>query len=182
MEILTLMAATAGADSGLLGALGIDLQLLIMQLLSFLILYYLLKKLVFPHLFRALDKRQAMIDSSVEAAKKAEVAAAKSEQTTKAELDKAKKEAADIVELAQKEAADIVAEAEIKAGKKTEHLIKQAEARLESDLASAKQELRGEIGSLVALATEKIIDEKLDAKKDAVLIKKALDSAAKGVK
>lgn len=166
---------TAEKQSDLFGALGIDARLLIVQLLSFLVLFWVLKKFVFPSLQKALDEREKMIVESVEAAKSAQQAAEASEETIKAELKKAQKEAAGIVETAQAEAARIVEDAEARADKKAAHMLEQAEARLQSDIADAKVALKHEMALLVAQATETIIDEKLDAKKDAALIQKALE-------
>ena len=168
-------------SAGLFQALGIDVQLLVVQIASFLILLAILNKFVFPHLLKAIDKRQASIESASKAAEEAAKSAEKAEAKTAEEFKKAKKEAADIVALANKESAAIVEEAEAKASKKAEHLIQQAEARIESDLAQAHEQLRAELGELVAQATEKIIGEKLDSKKDAALIEQALKAARKQV-
>jgi len=175
-------AATEAESDNLFSALGIDFRLLIVQLISFLILYLLLKKFVFPYLFKTLDERQKVIDNSVKAAKQAEKAAQKSEEATKAEREKAQKEAADIITLAQKESAAMISEAETRADKKAEHLIAQAHARVESDVADAKTALKTEMKQLLVDATEQIIATKLDPKKDAALIESALDSTIKGKK
>lgn len=178
MNPLTLIASEAAAEQqDLLGALGIDWQLLVIQVISFLILLFALKKLVYPALLKALDERQASIEASASAAKDAQAAAEKAEEATEAQLEKAKKEAAEIVALAHKEATALIEEAETRAGKKADHLIEQAESRLASEVTAARAELRKEVVTLVAQATEVVIGEKLDAKKDAALIERALKEA-----
>lgn len=170
--------AEAGAAQGdLLGSLGVDWKLLVIQLLSFLILLAVLKKLVFPTLFAAIDKREKSIEESVKAAEQAKIAAEKAEAGTEKQLEQAKKDAASIVQTAQNEAAAIAGDAEAKAHKKVEHILEQAQARIDSDIASAKKDLHAEMVSLVASATEKVIGAKIDAKTDAALIKKALEEA-----
>jgi F-type H+-transporting ATPase subunit b len=179
MNTLTTFASEAAAEGqqDLFTALGINWQLLIVQVVSFLILFVLLKKLVYPALLKAIDERQAAIEASSEAAKEAQVAAEKAEKDTEAQLSKAKKEAADIIEVAHKEATKMIEEAEAKAGKRAEHIVAQAEVRLASDIADARESLRKEMTTLVATATEKVTRQKLDSKADADLIAAALKEA-----
>ncbi|MBC7746886.1 F0F1 ATP synthase subunit B [Pedobacter sp.] len=175
MNALHILASeTPAAQQDLLSALGINWQLLTIQIVSFLILLFVLKKLVYPSLLKALDERQASIEASAKAAKKAQVAAEKAEEATEEQLDEAKKAAADILAIAQKEAVVLLDEAETRASKKADHLIAQAEARLATDVAEARELLRTEVMGLVARATEVVIKEKLDPKKDAALIERAL--------
>ncbi len=182
MNYLTYIAnAEVAKQSDLLGALGITWQSLIIQLVSFLILLALLKKFAFPALFAALDKREKVIADSVAAAEDAKKAAERAEANTEKQLQQAKKDAAAIVDLAQKEANKIADEAEARADKKAAHIIEQSHARVESDIADAKKELQAEMVSLIATATEKVVGAKLDAKSDAELIRRALEST-KGVK
>ena len=54
-----------------------------------------------------------------------------------------------------------------------------AEARINEDTEQAKRKLEKEIVGLVSEATEVIVDEKVDAKKDASLIAKALKGQGK---
>ena len=75
---------------------------------------------------------------------------------------------------ASKEAGSIIKAAEERAGEKVEGMITDAHARIADDVRKAKKELEREVTSLVAEATEVIINEKLDAKKDESLIKRAL--------
>ena len=54
-----------------------------------------------------------------------------------------------------------------------------AEARINEETEQAKRKLEKEIVGLVSEATEVIVDEKVDAKKDAALIAKALKGQSK---
>ena len=179
MKVLQILAAQdSPAQKDLLSALGIDWQLLIIQIVSFLILLFVLKKLVYPSLLKAIDERQASIEASVEAAKDAQIAAEKAGEMTDEKLSEAKESAAYIISTAQKEAAVLLEDAEVRASKKADHLIQQAEARLATDIAEAREMLRKEVVGLVAQATEVVIGEKLDSKKDAALIERALKGSS----
>ena len=53
-----------------------------------------------------------------------------------------------------------------------------ARAQLDLDVSKAREALRKDTVELVALATERVVGEKLDAAKDADLVKKALAEKA----
>lgn len=179
MNALHILAAQdPPAQKDLLSALGIDWQLLIIQIVSFLILFFLLKKLVYPSLLKAIDERQATINASVEAAKEAQAAAEKAGEVTEEQLTEAKEAAAYIISTAQKEAAALHEEAETRANKRADHIIEQAEARLATDVADARELLRKEVIGLVAQATEVVIGEKLDSNKDVALIERVLKESS----
>jgi len=180
MPYLThIIAATESSEQSesLFGALGIDWRLLILQLIAFGILLWILKKFVFPYLIRAIDKREKAIAESVAAAQEAEVKAEKAEAEVEKQLKTARKEAAEIVDVAHKEAAAMVAEAEAKAKQRAEQIVSEARAQLEQDIVKARTQLRNETAELVALATEKIVRQKVDAARDKDLITTALKEA-----
>lgn len=176
MTFLYQFGAEAATPSGGLSMLGINLQGFIFQLITFVLVLLLLNKFVYKRLVETLEARRKAVISSLDDAKKAAVALEKTNKNTAVLMEKAKQEAADIVALAHTEARSIVDEAEEKAGKKADHAIKQAEARIASDIADARKSLRREMATLVADATEMIVGEKLDAKKDAALIERALEA------
>lgn len=177
--IKTLAATAAPAESGLFESLGLNLEMLIFQSIAFLILLWLLSKYVYPVITKMLDEREARVIEGQKAAaaalKKADAASGEIEE----QLAEARKTAEDIVALARTEASKAIEDAESKAQQKADHLLKQAESRITADIAEAKQQLHGEMLGLVARATEKVLETKIDAKSDADLIKKALASAAK---
>jgi F-type H+-transporting ATPase subunit b len=105
--------------------------------------------------------------------KQAELDAKIEDALHKARLD-ADKIIADAQEAAKLAGADI----EAKTQKKIQAMLAEADERIVQDTKRARKALEGELANLVAEATEAIIDEKVDAKKDAVLIDKALKGRA----
>lgn len=175
--LLTFAATEAAKDESLFGALGIDLRILILQIVAFAILVWLLGKYVYPLLLKAIDKREAAIADSVNAAAEAEAKAESSQAEIAQMLKDARKEAAEIVDIAHKDAAAQIKEAEDKAGKRAEQIIADARKQLDRDIVKAREQLKQDTAELVALATEKIIREKIDPKKDKQLIETALKEA-----
>lgn len=178
-NLLYTFASTESAEKSdsLFGALGIDVRLLVLQLVAFGVLFWILKKFIYPHLVKAIDKREKAIAESVAAAQEAEAKAEKAEAEVEKQLKQARKESADIVDIAHKEAAAMVQEAETKAKQRADQIVSEARAQLEQDIVKARTQLRNETAELVALATEKIVREKVDAGRDKDLINTALKEA-----
>lgn len=179
MSILMQFAeAMPNSDGGdIFTTLGIDWKVLVLQIVAFLILVWLLKKLVYPILMRSVDKRQ----EDIETANKLADEAKKQADDTKNQIDKllkeAKSQANDVVQTAKQEAAAAVELAESKAKKHAESIIENAHTQLERDVIAAKKSLRNETVELVALATEKIVKTKIDRKADENLIEAAIKEA-----
>lgn len=173
-----IVANVADSNPGLLQALGIDGKLLIEQAAAFLILLFILAKFVYPALIKAIDTRRAQIEAGVEEAKEAAAALEKAEAKVADMLADARKQADDVLARSHKEASSMVAEAEEKAKAHAEQIVKDARAQLDVEVSKARQVLKKDTIELVALATEKVVHEKLDARKDASLITEALQEKA----
>lgn len=178
---LTVLAATegAGAEQGLLQALGIDWRLLILQAIAFLVLVAVLGKFVYPVLIRSIDKRQEQLDAGAKASREAEKKAEAASKEAEKHLTEARKQVEDIIDTAHKESADMVAAAEKRAETRAEHIVSEARSSLANDVTAARAALRKETADLVLAATEKVTAEKLDPSKDAALIERALKDAVR---
>lgn len=163
------------SSPGLLQALGLNWQLFIEQGLAFAVLVWVLGKFVYPVLIKSIDERRAQIEAGLKEAKQSQEALEKAQADVEKLLADARKEADDIVSRSHQEANAMVAEAEDKAAARAEQIVKDAHAQLEADVAHAREALKSEVVKLVAVATEQIIGEKLDERKDAALVQKALD-------
>ncbi|HSX31888.1 MAG TPA: F0F1 ATP synthase subunit B [Candidatus Saccharimonadales bacterium] len=176
MHILFAAAESAHAaeNPGLFEALGLNLQLFIQQSIAFLILVFILGKFVYPALLKAIEDRRATIEAGLKEAKESQEVLAKAEANVADMLATARKEADDILARTHKEAANVVAEAEGKAKTRAEQIVADARQQLEVDVSKARELLKKDTIELVALATERVVGEKLDADKDAELVKRAL--------
>lgn len=170
--------AAAESSPGLLQALGIDWKLFVAQGVAFLILVGVLAKFVYPTLVKSIDSRREAIEAGLKEAKESQEALEKAEAKVAELLADARKEADDILARTQKEAANVVAEAEGKAKTRAEQIVADARAQLDVDVTKARESLKKDTIELVALATEKVIGEKLNDAKDADLVKKALTEKA----
>ena len=175
----TSFASTSEAEGGILGSLGIDVQLLVLQSVAFLILLFVLAKWVFPSLNAMLDRRDKAIAESLKAAAEAEKNAASSQHEVEKLLKKARGEADEIIATAKVEATTLVDTAEKKSRERAERIVQDAEAEIRSDIQKARTALKKETVALVAAATEKVVGASVTAGVDQKLIKSAVAEAEK---
>ncbi len=166
-------AAQAETTSGI-GALGISLSAFVIQLITFVLVFLLLKKFAFKPIVRLLEERRKVIDDGVKMGQKLEKERAKLDSEVVQVMRDARVEADKIIGNGQKEAREIIRDAEKVGARKVDTMLSDAEARINEETEQAKRKLEKEIVGLVSEATEAIVEEKVDSKKDAKLIDKAL--------
>jgi len=173
------MLSTFADGSSGIGALGIDGKAFVIQLVTFLLAFLVLQRFAFKPIVKLMDERRKTIESGVSLGEKMRRDEAAMEAKVEAELHKARQEADGIIAGAQDTARQTIREAEDKAREKAVGVLKEAESRIAQDTARARKALQSELVGLISDATEVIIDEKVDAKKDASLIERALKESAK---
>ncbi|HEX3569002.1 MAG TPA: F0F1 ATP synthase subunit B [Candidatus Saccharimonadales bacterium] len=156
-------------------ALGINWKLLVEQAIAFLILVFILGKFVYPALIKAIDARRDQIEAGLKEAKQSQEALEEAETKVADMIEQARKEADDIIGRSHQEAVAMVTEAEDKAKQRANQIVEDARAQLDIDVTRAREALKQDTIKLVATATERIIGEKLDDRKDSGLITKALE-------
>ena len=169
-----LTVASAAAEKEGIAVLGIDPKAILLQGGTFLLLFFIVKKFALRGIVDTLEKRRVTIDKGVALGLKMESAKDKFDKELKEMQHNARLEAEKIVSDSRSEASKIIKDGEATAAKKADQILKDAQARIEREMQTARKELRGEMLSLVSEATEVIIQEKVDAKKDASLIERAL--------
>jgi F-type H+-transporting ATPase subunit b len=172
--LFTQFASEAAEATNPVKALGIDMKLLVFQIIAFAILVWLLSKYVFPVLMKAVDDRQARIDESNAAAADAAKQAAETEEKLAKLLKQARSEATDIVATAKEEAAGLLAKTEEKSKVQAERIVAAAHESIEKDVIAAKKALHNETIELVAQATEKVVGKTVNASVDKQLITQSI--------
>lgn len=163
----------ADSSSGL-GALGIDGKALIIQLVTFVLAFWVLQHWAFKPIVKVMERRRQTIEKGVKLGEQMQKEQLDLEQKVAKALHEARKEADGIIASAHDQGRQAIQAAEDKARQKAEGIIATAEDRIKQDANRARKQLEGELIGLISDATEAIIDEKVDAKKDAALINKAL--------
>ncbi|MEA2151207.1 MAG: F-type H+-transporting ATPase subunit b [Solirubrobacteraceae bacterium] len=170
---LAAAAAPANSEGGSF-LVSPNIGLMIWTLIVFTISLYVLKKLVFPRIQEALDKRQRLIEESIDAAERTRAEADMLLAEYRERLTEAREQAEEIVSRARKagEAAEAAALAEAKT--RREELLEQTRRDIETETRRAIQEIRNEVADLTILATEKVTRKVLTAEDQRVLVEEAL--------
>jgi F-type H+-transporting ATPase subunit b len=162
-----------GSSSGI-GALGFSGQAFLIQLVTFILAYLVLRKYAFGPILSMMQRRRETIETSVTLAAQLQKEKVDLDEKVEKTLHEARVKADDIIAQAQDSGRQAIREAEEKARLKAVGILAEAESGIAQDTARARKQLEKELVSLIADTTEAIIDEKVDAKKDAQLIERAL--------
>jgi F-type H+-transporting ATPase subunit b len=159
-------------------ALGINLGLLIVQIIAFTIVFLTLNAWVYKPMLDMMETRKQKIAQGLEDARVAAEARANAEKEAAKIIADAQAEASKIVrdatERAEAAGKDVKAAAEAEAAKAREAAL----AEVELERARILGDLRGQIASLAIAAANKLVGEALDERKQRAL----LDEFFSGVK
>lgn len=172
--IITTFAESATEGGG--GILGFSLSAFLVQLITFVLVFVLLKKFAFKPIVKMLEKRRQTIEDGIVLGEKMEKREAELEAHADKIVREARHEADKIIDNAHKESRELVRSAEKNARVKIDHMLKEAEAQIGEDTEKARRSLEKELVGLVSEATEAVVHEKVDARKDAEIVDKALRS------
>jgi F-type H+-transporting ATPase subunit b len=163
-----------GDSSSGLGALGVNGSDFIIQLITFVLAYFVLRRYAFGPIIKALNERREKIETGVALTEQMQREKAELDKKVAAALHDARKQADGILADAQEAAREAIRQAEDKAREKADSIIDDAQTRTHQDEARMRKALEKEIVGLIADAAGVIIDEKVDATKDAALIERAI--------
>lgn len=153
-----------------LGSMGINIPFLIFQIANFIVLFVVIKKMLWKPMIRVMDERSQRIAKGLEDAKAAEASKASAQADKEKILEEARAEGKAIVDQAAKEGGQrreqIVDDARKEASKIVEDARKQAQVSRDSLLG----ESQGQIVALAISAANKIIGESLDQAKQQKLV------------
>lgn len=171
---MTSVLTQFGDSSSGLGSLGIDGKAFVIQLITFALAFWVLKKWAFGPIVKAMAERRKTIEAGVALGEKMKKDQAAMEAEVAETLAAARKNADGIIAEAHNASREAIREAEDKAREKAAGILSEAEDRIQTETARARKKLEGDIVGLISDATEAIIGEKVDAKKDAQLIDRVL--------
>jgi F-type H+-transporting ATPase subunit b len=147
---------------------------MIWTLIAFVITLLILRRLAFPRISEALDKRRKAIADSIDAAERTRVEADQLLQEYRERLREAREQADDILSRARKASDRVADEAKLDANKKREELMEQTRRDIEQETRRAIDQIRREVADLTVMATEKVTRKSLDDDDHRRLIEEAL--------
>jgi F-type H+-transporting ATPase subunit b len=152
----------------------VNVGLMIWTLIAFGVSFLILKRVAFPLIGEAIDKRAAGISESIDSAERTREEAEQLLAEYRARLKEAREQADDIVARSRKAAESLEEQAKNDAKSYREELLESTRKDIEAETRRALDEIRKEVADLTIIATEKVTRKSLDADDQKRLIEEAL--------
>jgi F-type H+-transporting ATPase subunit b len=146
--------------------------------ISFVALFFLLRKFAFPAIKQGMDARAERIRADLQAAETKREEADTVLAEYRAQLNDARSEAGRIIEEARRAADGLKRDQEARLQTELADLRQRAIADIESAKSHAMADLRGEVASLAIGAAEVVVQRNLDAKTQKQLVEQYIDQLA----
>jgi F-type H+-transporting ATPase subunit b len=131
------------------------------ELICFLVVLYILGKVIIPRITAMVDQRAETIRKQFEDAESAKARLEAAEKEYAEALAENRREASRLREQAQAERADIVEEARSEAQARVDEMLAAAEERIEVERQQTILSLRNEIGELAMTLSERVVHDSL---------------------
>lgn len=168
------VAAHPSVTEQIAGTFGLDVRLFAAQLLNFAIILFIFARFVYKPLVSFMKTRADRIASGLEKERQATIRLKDIEEERKGVLAKAEEEGRSIILQSQTAASAIEAKAKAEADAFAVETRQRVARESEHMRTEALRDVRAQAADLVVLAAEKVLREKIDAKKDRELIERAL--------
>tara|TARA_B110000902_G_scaffold180829_1_gene204806 strand:+ start:1377 stop:1847 length:471 start_codon:yes stop_codon:yes gene_type:complete len=144
---------------------------LIGQAIAFGIFIAFCMKYVWPPIMQALEERTRKIADGLAAAERGRHEQELAEKRAQQVISEAKEQANEIISQAQRRSNEIVDESKDTARVEGERILTSAQAEIEQEANKAKDELRGQVGSIALAGAAKILNREIDDKAHTDLLK-----------
>lgn len=155
--------------------LQLDLQQIVSQAISFLLLWWVLKRFAWRPILGALDARRAHIEADLRAAEQAKADMARLQQELTQRLAAIDDEARAKLQETIREGKRVAIEIQEEARAQAHAVLAKSQETIAMELAKAKVTLRDELADLTVQAVEQLLKNKLDLKADHKLVGSILD-------
>jgi len=172
--LLAMPAPALAAESGGNFLVSPSVGLMIWTIIAFGITLLILRRLAFPRIAEALDKRRRAIDESIDASQRLRKEADELLEEYRGRLSEAREQAEDIVTRARKAGDRVEAESKEEAKEQREEMLERARREIESETQRALNEIRREVADLTLTATERVTRKSLDDDDHRRLVEEAL--------
>lgn len=160
-----------------LDKIGVNLPLLIAQIINVAILFALLYFVAYKPILKMFDQRSQKIKESMEQTERIKVTAANAETESRKQIEEARRQGQEIIAQATKNGEEIKQRANQDAQKEAQAVLERERLLIEREKKDASEELRHEFADLTILAAGKVIEKSLDKKAHQELIDKVLEES-----
>jgi F-type H+-transporting ATPase subunit b len=158
--------------------LGINLPVLVTQIVTFVILLGLLYLVAYKPILRMLDERSNRIKEGMDQAESIKEQSARAEEEVRKQLEAASQEGQERIARAVRAGEEVKQKAQVEARQEAEALIERARTEIQRERDEAIGEVRREFADLTILAAGKVIGRSLDKKEHRQLIDKVLEEGS----
>jgi len=154
--------------------LGINGWQLAVQMVAFIVFVFLLWRFALGPIVSVLDKRQARISESLEAAERMQAELKETQAKNEEVMAQARREAQEVLVTARQNAEQIESRAREKAEASADEFLNRAQETLRQETAQARQALRQEVADLAVMAAGRIIRKEINPADQRDLIESTL--------
>ena len=152
----------------------IEVNLLLAQMVNFVIVLLVLYKFAYKPILKTLNERTKKIEKGLRDAEETQNKFQEMTQKEKEILTQAKKEAQEIIKKSESEAKKNAESITAEMKEKNAKMIEDAKAMIEEKKKKMLLEIKSEVADLVVMATEKVIAQKLNSEKDKEIINRVI--------
>jgi len=165
-------------SAGVAATLGLNYKLFLAQLINFGLVLLVIWKWVYGPLMKAMDERSKKIEQGLMDAEESKKLLENAGTERKKVVTESRLKAKEIIETSEVDAKKRCDDMLSGAKSEVERVVNEGKQRLRDDQAAMVEDARKQVAELVLSATEKVTGEKMDAEKDADLVKKAIESSS----
>jgi F-type H+-transporting ATPase subunit b len=162
----------------ILSDFGVNPILLAAQIVNFLVLLFILQKLLYKPILKVLDERKRRVEESLANAEKIQKELEETEVKRQQIMDEAIEESKKIIAEATAAGNQIHADAQVKAKADAEAMMEQGMAMIAGEKDKMKAEIKTEVATMIEMSLEKVLGKALDSKSH----QKLVDDAVKTIK
>ena len=152
----------------------------VFEIISFLIIMFVMYKWVLPPINQAMTERQEKIKAQFDEAAKLKAEAEATEKEHQEQLADARAEASRIREEAREQGAQIIAQHREQAQVEAERITTNAHAQIEVERAQALSQLKGEVGAIATTLAGRIVGEVPRRRRSSEALRRAVHRRARG--
>jgi F-type H+-transporting ATPase subunit b len=161
------------------GLLNISPGLIFWTVITFICLFWILKKFAWKPILGALEEREKSIKDSLEKSELARVEAEKLLKENTANLVKAEEEAQKIIAQAHETAEKLMNQKTAESEAKVKKIMEDAQTEIKRKTEESFDALKNQVALIAVAAAEKIIRENLDREKQTRIVNKFIDELPK---
>jgi F-type H+-transporting ATPase subunit b len=158
----------------ILNDFGVQPILLLAQIVNFLVLLFILQKLLYKPILKVLEERKRKIEESLTNAEKIQKELEETEVKSTQIIEKAVEEGKKIVAEAQLQSNVLRQESQEQTKKEMEDLMAQGMQMIAGEKEKMKSEVKSEVATMIQMSMEKVLGKALDSKMQQKLVEESV--------